>query len=144
MKSAVKILIDVLVFFHFFLLLVTIPPILIVAMFMDIKNVIATGFGSPSAPGISLVMGFFIFNSRLPFIRKYYQRFPWLNAYVMIMFVNVIIVEIAHFIINVGYEVDNAWRHALFIVLMLAQIIVGRLLLSLFVKRIRTRFLQGR
>jgi len=124
--------------------LVLFPPMVIFMLLVNIKEVIADGFNSSPPVGVSLLVGLLMAISRLPFVRNIYQRFPWLNAYVIIMFANTAILEIAYYIIYIGYQVDNVWRHVLFIFLMCIQIIVCRWLLSLYVRWVKTRFLEGR
>jgi hypothetical protein len=59
------------------------------------------------------------------------------------MYLNLIIMSIAVALLNYGYEVQNPARHTLFFILMIIQIIIFRLLMSLYFSRNRVPYIGG-
>lgn len=99
-----------------------------------IKEVLDMGFYTSFTAMASVsIIGLLIAISLLvPPLRKMYYKLPWLFPYIKILFINIIILSIALYLINMGYEVQNETRHHTFFIIMIVQIIACRLAMCLY------------
>ena len=120
-------------------------PFVVLMLFTDIGVIRSSGFSTVNT-GISFVAIFGLLlglSLLIPAFRKMYYKLPWLFPYVKIMYLNLIIMSIAVALLNYGYEVQNPARHTLFFILMIIQIIICRLLMSLYFSRNRVPYIGG-
>lgn len=108
------------------LLLLALVPF---TLFMDIQTIRESGFSTTDfGMTFMAVFGLFIGISLiLPMLRKMYYKLPWLLSYVKILYCNLVIMSVATYILNYGYEVQNSKRHMIFFILMIAQIVICRI-----------------
>ena len=111
--------------------------LLLLVIISDINTIIVSGFSMPNMGGVCIgIMALLIGLSMLiPPLREKYYSYPWLYAYVKIFFFDLIILCIAQTIINYGYEVQSQSRHILFIILMVVQIILCRIIMCLYLNK---------
>ena len=114
------------------------PIIPLKIILTDIGLVRAVGF-SRGFSGIADTVNFIwilgipiALSLRIPAFRKMYYRLPWMYPYVKIYYLNLVIMAIALIILNYGYEVQNETRHTIFFILMLLEIVIGRVLMSIY------------
>lgn len=120
-------------------------PFVVLMLFTDIGVIRSSGFSTVNT-GISFIAIFGLLlglSLLIPAFRKMYYKLPWLFPYVKIMYLNLIIMSIAVALLNYGYEVQNPARHTLFFILMIIQIIIFRLLMSLYFSRNRVPYIGG-
>jgi hypothetical protein len=120
-------------------------PFVVLMLFTDIGVIRSSGFSTVNT-GISFIAIFGLLlglSLLIPAFRKMYYKLPWLFPYVKIMYLNLIIMSIAVTLLNYGYEVQNPARHTLFFILMIIQIIIFRLLMSLYFSRNRVPYIGG-
>mgnify|MGYP001426019044 CR=1 FL=1 len=100
----------------------------------DINTILRTGFALGFTWDSFLIgHSFMIAISMLvPPLRKIYDYFPWLFPYVVMFFINSLIMMMAVYILNYGYEVRDTARHVFFLIVMLVQIIVCRFAMCLY------------
>jgi hypothetical protein len=133
---------------YFILVMSWLIPLLLFLPFgiiTDINTVRVSGFSGQNT-GISFiaVLGALIgFSMLIPAFRKMYYKLPWLFPYVKIFFINVVIISVASMIINYGYEIQNETRHTIFFILMLCEIVIGRILMCLYFSRKKIGHIQG-
>ncbi len=116
----------------FLLILFFIPLMMIV----DIGTIMKSGFsgqniGFSYLAGFGLIFGISMF---VPNFRRIYKRIPWLYVYIQIFMVDILILTIGTYFLNTGFEIDNLARHKLFLWLMIATFIIGRLIMCLWYK----------
>jgi len=124
-------------YFVFFMIPVLILLIFTPIMFIsEVNSIRSSGFPGHSAQSAIIgIVGFFTGLSLLiPPLRRMYRLLPWLYPFVQIMFVNLVIINIGHLILNYGYEEIDETRHSLFFTLMIAQLIVCRLAMCVYYK----------
>jgi len=120
-------------------------PFVVLMLFTDIGVIRRSRFSTVNT-GISFIAIFGLLlglSLLIPAFRKMYYKLPWLFPYVKIMYLNLIIMSIAVALLNYGYEVQNPARHTLFFILMIIQIIIFRLLMSLYFSRNRVPYIGG-
>lgn len=116
--------------------------VLLILIFMpivflsDVSAVRNSGFAGPNITTSYIgVCGLFIGLSLLiPAFRKMYRAFPWLYSFTKIFYVNLIILCIGSRILNMGYQVNNDSRHTTFFILMIAQIVICRIAMCIYLK----------
>ncbi len=131
--NAIAIIYFVLVMWWVIILLAIVP----VMLFTDINTVLESGFATTDI-GLTFmgIFGLFIGLSLLiPPCRRIYHKLPWLYTYVRILFLDVIIMCIALTILNRGYEVQSEARHSLFFTLMVAQIVLCRVAMCIYLRK---------
>lgn len=125
------------------LLLLALVPIII---FSDISIIFKSGFAT-SNTGTAFIglFGLAIGISMLiPAFRRMYYKLPWMFPFVKIMYLNVIIMSVAVMLLNYGYEVQSPSRHKLFVIIMICQIIVSRILMCIYFYKRKVRHIGGR
>lgn len=135
----------------FFLIIYIIGPMMLVVtlcpimLLKSIAQVVQTGFSSNGdAKFYIVVTSFFIILSIwIPWTRVFYNRFPWLLGYVKMSFINLVILGIASYILDYGYMVKNSGRHILFFIIMIIQIVVCRLVFSLYFNKNKIGPMEG-
>lgn len=127
----------------FILLLLLIMPF---GVLSDINSIRSSGFAGPSyALSFIGVTGFALgFSLIVPALRKMYRVLPWLYPFTKIFFANLLILCVAISILNYGYEVNNSARHTTFFVLMLVEILVGRIAMCFYFKSRPARYAEKR
>lgn len=125
------------------LLLLLIMPF---GMLSDINSIRSSGFAGPGyASAFIGVTGFAIGLSLLiPPLRKMYIALPWLYPFTKIFFIDLVILSIATVILNYGYEINNEARHTVFFILMLAEMIIGRIAMCIYFKLKPARYEEKR
>lgn len=113
---------------------------LLLSLFTTLSNigtVISSGFSGPDiAMNFIRVMALFIGISMLvPPLREMYSIFPWIFYFVKVIFADLVIFCIALTILNYGFEIQSQSRHILFIIIMIVQIIVCRIIMCLYLKK---------
>ncbi|MEK5475950.1 hypothetical protein NYE70_03250 [Paenibacillus sp. FSL R5-0407] len=111
----------------------------------DMGTVMESGFAVPNT-GVFLTALFGLFiglSLMIPAFRKMYDKLPWMFPYVKIMLINTIIVSVALLILNFGYEVQSDSRHMVWTIVMVVQIILCRILMSLYFHRKRAALTGG-
>lgn len=114
-------------------------------LLMDIQTVRSSGFSTTNI-GMSFIgiFGLFIGLSLLiPALRKMYFKLPWMFPFVKILFVDVIIMTVATFILNYGYEIQNNTRHTAFFIIMIVQIILCRIAMSIYFNKKPVKHIGG-
>lgn len=105
-------------------------------LFMDIDTIRTSGFSTTN-------IGFLMFGAfglmlsitmMVPWFRKCFKKLPWLYSYVIMFMADILIITIGIAILNYGYEVQSEARHTLFYILMLAQMIICRLAMCVYLK----------
>lgn len=111
---------------------------------IDVSAVRDSGFAGPNKTASFIsVFAFFIGISLLvPALRKMYRALPWLYSFIKIFYVNLVILCIGLIILNMGYEVNNASRHTIFFILMIAQIVICRLGMCIYFKKKPTKNIE--
>jgi len=64
--------------------------------------------------------------------RRIYYRMPWLLPFIILFSVNLLILSISYLIINTGFYVLDEDRTALYSLFMIGQLLLSRLLLSIW------------
>lgn len=116
-----------------------------IGLIMDMNTVIKSGF-STSNIGFAFIgsLGLMIGLSLLiPPFRRMYYALPWLFPFVKIFYLNVVILSIATIILNKGFEVQNEYRHIMFIALMIIQIILCRFAMCIYLHKKPVRHIGG-
>ncbi len=111
----------------------------------DMGTVMESGFSIPNT-GIYFIAVFGLFiglSLVVPAFRKMYYKLPWMFPYVKIMFINTIIITVALLLLNFGYEVQNDRRHLVWTLLMVAQLIICRILMSLYFHKRKKTAVSG-
>lgn len=110
--------------------------------FSHIGMVRTSGFAGPNEMYMLTIAGFLIGLSLLiPVLRRMYHWFPWLYAFIKILFVNTIIMVVATTILNFGYQVQDSTRHTIFFVLMLCFIILARAVMCVYFHRKQVEYI---
>ncbi|MCL2354495.1 MAG: hypothetical protein FWC68_01120 [Oscillospiraceae bacterium] len=125
------------------LFLLVIAPIMLIS---DMRAVFRSGFATMNQLQTWLILlGIFLAPTLLiPGMRRlYYEKIPCLFAIVVMFFVNIIILGIAVMILNHGYSVQNSDRHTLFTIIMIAQIVGCRFLMSIYFHKKRVPYGGG-
>lgn len=109
-------------------------PLSISMLISDIRTVIESGFGifNFGESVLFLLCGIIAMSLLIPSFRKLYYLFPWLELYVRILLLDLVILTVALKILNMGYEVMNPNRHRIFIGVMVFQIVISRVALSFY------------
>ncbi len=105
-------------------------------LFMDIDTIRTSGFSTTNI-GFSMFGAFGLMLSitmMVPWFRKCFKKLPWLYSYVIMFMADILIITIGIAILNYGYEVQSEARHTLFYILMLAQMIICRLAMCVYLK----------
>lgn len=118
-------------------LLLLVLAVLIFIPFMDIKSMLDTGFSTATA-GLSMY-GFlailFAITGLFPPFRKCYVKLPWLYPLVIIFMADLFLLGAAEEILSAGFSIMDTSRHTLFLFLMAAELIAGRLLMCWYFHR---------
>jgi hypothetical protein len=124
------------------LLLLILSPTLFLG---NIIQILESGFTTlTSDMAVTMLLGFLIGISALfPALRLMYHKLPCLFPFVKILYINVIIMEVAPLILNYGYEIQDSNRHTIFFVLTILEIIVGRALMCLYFHKKRVEYIGG-
>lgn len=126
--------------YFFIIMFATILMLLLMPlMFIDDANaIISSGFSSRSGSRMLMVTGvvglFIGISLVVKTLRGMYNRLPWLFPLVKVGYLNMIILNIATLILDYGYEQSNLTRHIIFITLMIVQILVCRIIMSIYFK----------
>ncbi|MCL2154090.1 MAG: hypothetical protein FWH53_00340 [Leptospirales bacterium] len=120
-------------------------PLMLLIIFNDIEAVLISGFSTSgsSADSIWIFAIPIAVSLLIPVFRKMYYKLPWLFPYVKIFYINVVIMGIALMILNYGYKVQNETRHTIFFILMLLEIVIGRILMSIYFNWKRVEHIGG-
>ena len=105
-------------------------------LFMDIDTIRTSGFSTTNI-GFSMFGAFglmFSITMMVPWFKKCFKKLPWLYSYVIMFMADILIITIGIAILNYGYEVQSESRHTLFYILMLAQMIICRLAMCVYLK----------
>ena len=105
-------------------------------LFMDIDTIRTSGFSTTNI-GFSMFGAFglmFSITMMVPWFKKCFKKLPWLYSYVIMFMADILIITIGIAILNYGYEVQSEARHTLFYILMLAQMIICRLAMCVYLK----------
>lgn len=133
---------------YFLAVMTWLLPLLFIVPIMtlsDMATVVESGFSIPDT-GIYYIAVFGLFiglSLVIPVFRKMYDKLPWMFPYVKIMFINTIIVSVALLILNYGYEVQSDSRHSVWTIVMVVQIILCRILMSLYFHRQKAALTGG-
>jgi len=124
------------------LLLILVP---VLSLLIDITTIRVSGFATANTGEAFIgVFGIIIGISLLvPPFRRIYYKLPWLFPLVKIFYVNVVITSIATIIMNFGYEIQDETRHNVFFALTIAEIVIGRILMSLWFNKRKVEYIGG-
>lgn len=133
---------------YFILIMFWVPLILISELFSlitDMITVVNIGFSTSfsSANTISVLSFSIGLSLLIPAFRKIYYKLPWLLPFVIIMFVNLLILFVSSLLINYGFESQNSFKHYVFIVIALIQLIVCRLLMCFYFSKKKVQYIGG-
>ena len=133
MKRWISNIAAVLWFFGVLIWMLLMLPITLIMLPSDITSIMDSGFGTqPIGFTFLLVFGLiFGITMLVPAFRKCFRKLPWLYPYITILTADVAILSIGIELLNYGYQVQSDSRHALFLVLMLVQIVVCRIALCI-------------
>lgn len=139
MKKIINIIGNIVAAIYFIFPMLLVIFLLIYYPLSFLLNVITirnSGFAGPNYGGSLIeICGFFIGLSLLiPPLRKMYYALPWLYAFIIISFINMIILYIGSLILDQGYQVVNEIRHTLFFILMFFQILICRFAMCIYFK----------
>jgi hypothetical protein len=122
----------------YFIFLMSIVLLLLIFMplgfLTEVDSMRSSGFATPnSAASFIGVSGLIIGLSLLiPPLRKMYGALPWLYSFTKIFFVNLIILNVALTILNIGYQINNSARHTMFFILMILQLVICRIAMCIY------------
>ena len=105
-------------------------------MLTDIRTITESGFSGQNI-GVAFlgILGLIFGISMLvPVFRIIYSKLPWLYMYIQIFMINILILTIGIYLLNIGFEVQNQARHTVFFWLMIAVIVICRLAMSFYYK----------
>lgn len=117
----------------------------ICSLVMDMISVVSIGYSTSfSNAGTIVVLSFFIGLSLLvPAFRKIYYKLPWLLPFVIIMFVNLLILFVSNLLVHYGFESQNSLKHYAFIAIALIQLIACRLLMCFYLSKRKIQYIGG-
>lgn len=109
----------------------------IYVLFSDILGMLASGVYSTTVGFVYLFIVGVVFGitGLVPSFRKCYYKLPWLYPFSMIMTMNLVILSIAEEILAKGFQVISTPRHIVTILLMIAQIILCRLIMCIYLNK---------
>ncbi len=97
----------------------------------DIMGILHTGYTTITG-GLEMFMAISLIISLtmlVPPFRRCFRIFPWLYPYVKILSVDMPVLAIAAELLNYGYDIYSEERHRIFILLMIGEIVAGRLMM---------------
>lgn len=107
-----------------------------IGMFMDINSITKSGFSGQNS-GLAFLGAFgFIFGISMvvPALRRIYKKLPWLYVYIQVFMIDILILTVATYLLNIGFEVQNTTRHLVFFWMMIATLIISRLAMCVYYK----------
>lgn len=110
---------------------VVLPFAVILVPYSDIMGILSTGYATVTG-GLEVFMAISLIISLtmlVPPFRRCFRIFPWLYPYVKILSVDMLVLAIAAELLNYGYDVYSEERHRIFILLMIGEIVAGRLMM---------------
>ncbi len=123
-------------------IVLVLPPAVILVPYSDIAEILTTGYATMTGGAeVLLVISLVISLTMLiPPFRRCFRFFPWLYPYVKIFTVDMLILVIAEELLNYGFEIQNDERHRMFILLMIGEIVAGRLIMCWYFHKKPARF----
>lgn len=121
-------------FFGVLIWMLLMLPITLLMLPSDISSIMDSGFGTQTIGFTFLLVFGLVFGITMlvPAFRKCFRKLPWLYPYITILMADVTILSIGIEILNYGYQVQSDARHTLFLVLMIVEIVVLRIIMCIF------------
>ncbi len=120
----------------FLLTFLALLPFCIFGLIIDYNAIKSSGFSGQNL-GISIIALYGLIcgiSMLVPPFRRIYKKLPWLYVYTQILTVDLLIVTIAIYILNYGYEVQDTSRNTIFLILSIISLVVLRLLTCIYYK----------
>jgi hypothetical protein len=107
-----------------------------IGILMEINSIVKSGFSGQNAGFTFLgIFGLMFGISMLvPTFRRIYKKLPWLYVYIQVFMMDILILAVGSYILNIGFEVQNQARHTMFFWLMIATLIISRLIMCSYYK----------
>lgn len=123
----------VLWFFGVLIWVLLILPVTLIMLPEDITFIMDSGIGIHTNGFTFLSIFGFVFGITMlvPAFRKCFFKLPWLYPYITILTADVAILSFGIELLNYGYQVQSDSRHTLFLVLMIVQIAVCRIVMCI-------------
>ncbi len=138
--GAISVIYYLIVMFPILVLLLLMPLMLL----SDIKTIMDSGFSIPNNGPTAVLawIGFWTGLSLLiPVFRKMYHKLPWMFAFVKVLYIDLVILTIAILVLNYGYGVQSHTRHTIFLILMVVQIVIFRILMCVYFSKQKVSYI---
>jgi hypothetical protein len=125
------------------LLMLIFMPLVFIGYVIAVRSSGFAGLNSgvPAIEVCGLLIGLSLL---IPPLRRMYRKLPWLFPLVEVLFINLVIMGIAMCILNKGYEVVDTSHQAKFFILMIVELIVGRIAACMFFKFKPIKYIEKR
>ena len=106
-------------------------------LFGSIGTMLRTGFtDQPVGFMFFVIVGFtFMITGLVPPFRRCYYFLPWLYPSCMIAMMHLFNLSLAEYILAKGYQVLSPPRHVITVILVILQLILGRALMCIYLKK---------